>query len=158
MALYKNIDVDFVERTKENLTYIEDCNVQLPQEITHLLNCCYGLLVLPEQKMADIITLMPQDLSFYGIDKESISTHRPKTFVNFITSMRNGFAHAHLQSLAEDGKTDFVALAIMDYAADGVKNGTYHTRIELSIPQLKNFILKFSQEYLRCKNQIENKS
>jgi len=153
MGLYKNIEVDFVERTRENLDYIESSNVTLPQEITHLLNYCYGLLVLPEQKMNDIIKMMPQDLSLYGIDPENITTTKEKCFENFIRSMRNGFAHAHIQSLAEDGSEEFVALSIKDYASQhDIEIGNPHTTIEISLEQLKKFILKFSQKYIECKN------
>ena len=155
MGLYKNIDVDFVERTMENLDYIESHSINIPQEITHLLNYCYGLLVLPKQKMSDIISKMPQELSYYGIKEEDISTTKSKTFVNFITSMRNGFAHAHLQSLALDNGCDFVALAIKDCDNWNKKNPVPHTTIELSLEQLKNFVIKFSQEYLKCKKQLE---
>jgi len=156
MGLYKNIDVDFVERTIEDLDYIEKNNVNLPQEITHLLNYCYGLFVLPEQKIDDIIALMPQELSYYGIRKEDITSHRKKTFKNFIRSMRNGFAHAQLKSLAMKSSTDFSALSIEDYDIDnkGHKKKTPHTSIELSLDQLKSFILKFSHEYIKCKKQI----
>ena len=158
MGHYKNIEVDFVERTKENLEFLEKNNVNLPQEITHLLNYCYGLIVLPEQKMNNIISLMPQDLSYYGIKEGDVTTNNPKTFENVIRSLRNGFAHAHLQSLTDEKGKDFIALAIKDYAREkDVINDTPHTTIELSLEQLKSFILKFSQEYIACKRKIEQK-
>ena len=148
MGLYKNIEVDFVTRTIENLDFIEQNSIKLPQEITNFLNLCYGLLVLPSQNMDNIISKMPQELSYYGIDENNISITNDKLISKIIRSMRNGFAHGHIQALSMDGNDEFAAIAIEDYY-QGKKSP--HFRIELSLKQLKQFIITFSQEYIKHK-------
>lgn len=152
MSLYKNIDVDFVARTKENLDFIEQQSITFPQEVTLFLNMCYGLLVLPQQKIDDVIARMHQELSYYGIGDSCFMTAKEKTLKNFIRSLRNGFAHGHLQSLSLNENDDFSAIMIKDYKnKTAEKNNNPHTTIELSLTQLKDFMKKFSCEYLHYK-------
>ena len=148
MSVYKNIEVDFVKRTIENFDYMEKNSIKLPQEITNFLNLCYGLLVLPNHNLNKIITKMPQELSYYGINENDISMIQDKSFPKMVRSMRNGFAHSHIQSLSLDGNDEFVAIAIEDYH-HGEKSP--HFRIELSLEQLKQFVITFSQEYIKNK-------
>lgn len=156
MSVYRNIDVDFVSRTKKNLEYIRNNSIEMPEEITNFLNNCYGLLVLPVQQLENVLPLMRKDLSFYGIDPSYITSSKEKTFENIVRSLRNGFAHAHLQSLSPQEGDDFVAIKILDYSSQkDVTSNNPHTQIELSLEQLKKFVLKFSEEYLKQQEQLE---
>ncbi len=146
MGLYKNIKVDFIKRTKENLDYIMNNSIVLPQEITHFINMCYGLLIFPVQNIDNIISQMPQDISHYGVNDSDITISSDKSFRKVIKSMRNGFAHGHLQSLSLKEGTEFDAIAIEDIKKNG---STPHIRIELSLEQLQRFILTFTEEYLK---------
>ena len=63
MGLYENIDIDFAKRTSK---IIEQYKQHIPRgsenfEVTLLVNCLVGLLILPQQKRYDLIPDVPVD-------------------------------------------------------------------------------------------------
>ena len=155
MSQYKNISVDFVERSIKKNMYLQENNVKLPQEVTHFLNYCYGLLILPKQNINDVLVLMPQELKYYGIESNNFKSTKAWTFEQFITSMRNALAHSHIQTYAETGTDNIKEVELSDYASENdAKTGSPHTQITLTLEEFEVFISRFSSEYLKAKEII----
>ena len=68
---YNNFELDFVERTMQNLQEIEELSKNI-YEFTNLLNQCYGLLIVPGEfaKRRGLISNMNKHLDYYGFKKE----------------------------------------------------------------------------------------
>ena len=159
MPMYNNVEIDFVERTFENLNYIEQFHFDKRKlfEVTFFLNHCYGLLIIPQSKIKKVVEKMPQDLSYYGIYKENVVTTQGQDFANVIRSIRNGLSHGHIEFLSENtGNTDNPITHII------IKDKKYnekepHTKITLTVEEFEEFVKRFAKEYLKVKERMSRR-
>lgn len=167
--LYKNFEHDFVERTINNLKWIDTKNSidktnkgsTIFYEFTNLINQCLGLILLPSQ-FSDKIFLknFPQELSYYGVGDHivnKIKDNKQKTLSNVMRHIRNGIAHGHIQQVI-DGSDDITDVKIWD-VDQNIENPTEkdaHTIIEFRVEELKTFAIKVAKEYCRLKEEELN--
>lgn len=154
----KKFEVEFVERTKRLLL-----DYQGPYDMSNLLNCTLGLIILPYETMKgrpilpfwDVdITNVPNLPPFafatfnpiQAIDKKSgrIRYYR-KTLKVLLQKIRNGLAHQHVEPVNRNGKFDGVI--IRNYFAEPQRY--MDLEIHFSQQELKDFALFIADEYLR---------
>ena len=115
--LYKNFEHDFVERTINNLKWIDTKNSidktnkdsTIFYEFTNLINQCLGLILLPSQFSNNaFLKCFPQELKIYEVDDsivKKLKSDEPKILSNVLRHIRNGIAHGHIQQVI-DGSDD----------------------------------------------------
>lgn len=98
MSHYKNQEYDFINRTKTIIEQYEKLEIDKGDkfEVTLLLNCLVGLLILPQQNW---FNSLPHDLvsqKEWGIDEKHISTIKKgetKNVKDVARHLRNSIAH-----------------------------------------------------------------
>ena len=159
---YNNFELDFVERTMQNLQEIEELSKNI-YEFTNLLNQCYGLLIVPGEfaKRRGLISNMNKHLDYYGFKKEqSLRFDADKlTIPNLLRHLRNGLAHGRIEVLDYDNGT-IAGIKIWDTYSNKkiVLNKDIHTIIVFSVEELRTFAIKVAEEYCRLKKEELNQA
>ena len=163
---YKNFEHDFVERTINNLRWIDTKNSidktnkdsTIFYEFTNLINQCLGLILLPSQFSNDaFLKRFPQELKIYEVDDsivKKMKSDEPKILSNVLRHIRNGIAHGHIQQVM-DGKNDITDVKIWDvnhYINNPTENDA-HTIIEFRVEELKLFAINVAKEYCKLKKE-----
>ena len=169
--LYKNFEHDFIERTINNLTWIDTKNSidktnkdsTIFYEFTNLINQCLGLILLPSQfSNSTFLANFTQELTHYGVGDNivnKIKGNKDKTLSNILRHLRNGIAHGHIQQYSANNH-DITDVRILD-ADKGVvitSDDDAHTIIELNIEELRTFAIKVAEEYCRLKKEELNQA
>ena len=164
--LYKNFEHDFIERTINNLKWIDTKNSidktnkdsTIFYEFTNLINQCLGLILLPSQfSNSTFLANFTQELTHYGVGDNivnKIKGNKDKTLSNILRHLRNGIAHGHIQQYSANNH-DITDVRILD-ADKGVvitSDDDAHTIIELNIEELRTFAIKVAEEYCRLKKE-----
>ncbi len=119
----KNFDIDFVERTKEIVT-----EYQGERDVSNLINCTLGLLILPyenikntigdafwQDNIANVKELSDVNIKRFDpirkIKREKI-TFYPRTVKVFLQKIRNGLAHQNIQAINDGGKFTGITIKI----------------------------------------------
>ena len=110
---YDRIETDFVLRTKKLIEQYEG-----DYEVTLLINCCIGLLVLPREKHINSIPdiLISESGKTWGLSRNSITTDCRECgykLRNIIRRIRNGICHFKVKTIP-DGSGEIVELEIRD--------------------------------------------
>lgn len=132
---YQDINKDFIRRT---LKIIEDYSGEY--EITLLLNCCTGLLVLPKEVYECVIpsTDIPASGSLWGLKRSYLSFGAQGAdyrLNDVIRRLRNGICHFKVQTIP-DGSGQISTLVIKDSNS----SGTSIFEAELPISALKELV------------------
>ena len=150
--LYKNFELDFVERTLSNIKWLEEKisiskeNSSTFYEVTNIINQCLGLILLPSQFSDDTFLLkFTQELTHYGVGDDivnKIKDNKPKILCNVLRHLRNGIAHGHIQQYSVINN-DITDIRILDTNKDVVitSDKDAHTIIEFNIEQFKTFVI-----------------
>lgn len=164
--LYKNFEHDFVERTINNLKWIDTKNSidktnkdsTIFYEFTNLINQCLGLILLSSQFSNDaFLKCFPQELKIYEVDDsivKKLKSDEPKILSNVLRHIRNGIAHGHIQQVI-DGSDDITDVKIWD-VDQNIENPTEkdaHTIIEFRVEELKLFAINVAKEYCKFKKE-----
>ena len=101
---YDRIEVDFIERTLELICKYEEDE---DYEVTLLINCCLGLLVLPKEKHLNSIPdkKIPATSDLWGLSRHSVTVDCPccgYKLSNVIRRIRNGICHFKIKTLRDD--------------------------------------------------------
>ena len=152
MSMYNNVEIDFVERTCQNLKHIERLNFDEHKffEVTFFLNHCYGLLIFPQSKIMKVVKKMRQDLSYYDINEDNVVTTHDKDFATVIRSMRNGLSHGHIEFQSGNTDNTITRIVIKDKKNKEIEP---HTTITLSVEEFEEFVKRFAKEYLKVKKK-----
>jgi hypothetical protein len=138
---------DFVKRTKEIIQQYD--NVVVPDkeryEVTLLLNCMVGLLILPQQKW---LNNLPSDViteKKWGIDSNKIDilSQQNKTVKEVARHMRNAISHFRFFALNENREINSIWFIDHDLKT---KKDTFE--VTLSVANLRTFVEKLSSWHL----------
>lgn len=134
---YCDINIDFIKRTVD---IINDYDGQY--EVTLLLNCCTGLLVLPKEVHNNLIPNLeiPVTGSIWGLKRSYLSFGSQGddyTLSYIIRRLRNGICHFKVQTLP-DGSGNISTLIINDF--NGSRSSTDTFKAELPISALKELV------------------
>lgn len=155
MSIYQN-KIDFIKRTKEFLT-IKDANVE-KYDKTFFLNCCMGLLVVPQQladKHEQITIPGNVDYENWGIKIENIKVNTPKknckehSINNIAYHFRNSACHYLVDVMTCNVET-LEHITINDENPNGEKT----FELKLSFDDFKKFVLKYADEVLNILGTI----
>ena len=132
---YQNINKDFIHRT---LKIIQDYSGDY--EVTLLLNCCTGLLVLPKEiyEQSIPVTEIPVNGSLWGLKRSYLSFgSQGQNFGlnDIIRRLRNGICHFNVQTVP-DGSGEISTLIIKD----SNPNGTSTFEAQLPIKAFKELV------------------
>jgi hypothetical protein len=121
MGIYKNIDIDFAKRTLKIIEQYDRAKTPGREnfEVTLLVNCFVGLLILPHERRIGVIPDVELDqLDKWDIDPAFIKDWgmmkkgERKTLRLLVRRLRNSVAHFHIE--AEGTKQDIECLKFSD--------------------------------------------
>ena len=141
MSEYTNFPIDFVKRTKANLSdYSGDF------EVTNLINSCLGLIIIPKQRISDRIPtyeFTEQNCDF-GITLKNICFEQNKNYElsNILRHIRNGLAHGRIEQKSKNG--EIAGLRIYDKNNNSGENFS----IEFSVEEFKRFAISVSNKFI----------
>lgn len=156
MGYFKCQEKDFVERTIAILEQYEIIKEKTPQEyydITLLMNCSLGLLILPQQVWFDRLPKDIIDQEKWGIDPSDISTSETiskekkakvdeKSVRCMARHIRNSISHYRFNILSSNDTN-------LDYIEIEDKLGSKTTfKAEISIEHFRTFVLSLANFYL----------
>ena len=99
---YEKMEVDFIKRTLKLISKYKG-----DYEVTLLINCCLGLLVLPKEKHLNSIPkqeIPPAD-ALWGLSRDSVIVdcqHCGYMLSDIIRRIRNGICHFKIKTLPDD--------------------------------------------------------
>lgn len=144
MSCYKSKG-EFVERTKKIL------NKKSKYEDTLFINCCVGLLFIPQQIAKDnhsIAIIEAINSAEWGIDPKackpntSAKGYQKDSVENIARHFRNAIAHGHFDLVdCNAGKTTLESIHITDYNT----NNQLTFDLTLSMEDFKKFVKKYSE-------------
>jgi HEPN pEK499 p136 len=152
MAGYKDFNKDVIERTIEIVDSYDKIKGE-KYEVTLLINCLTGLLVLPKEilskkKCYSLPDSNLEDLKDWGIKQEHIKevscTSCGYKLNNIVRHMRNSVAHMRIESL-NDASGKIVELRFKD---SGFK-------AEIPIDALEEFVKKLAGSVINKKDEDE---
>lgn len=142
MSIYKN-RAEFISRTLSFLDkYEKDCNF----EKTFFLNCCLGLLVIPQQCAVQDSNLYVSNIVDYenwGIDVTKIKDILPPndySIENIARHIRNSLCHFRFDIMQQDTEK-IKTIQVIDYEGN---NKSFD--LTLDFADFKKFILKYANE------------
>ena len=121
MGIYKDIDTDFARRTLRIIEQYDQAKQPGPEnfEVTLLVNCLVGLLILPHERRMRLIPDVGIDkLHTWSIDPSFINDWgamkkgERKTLRQLVRRLRNSVAHFHIE--AEGNQQDIERLKFWD--------------------------------------------
>ena len=124
---------------------------------TLLLNCCVGLLVLPQQLWFDLLTQEPLVTGNWGVKDSDISllgrnNRKDKTVQNLAYHLRNSISHIRFQAFS-DSNNDIDRIIFKDYIDSSKRIQTLEAAI--SIDCLQTFLNKLSITMLDIMDQAK---
>ena len=152
----KKFEIEFVQRTKSLLI-----DYQGPWDMSNLINCTLGLIILPYETIKG-----KPSLSFWDTELDKIPnlppfklpifepikrikrlrvTYYPKTLKVLLQKIRNGLAHQRIEPVNQDGK--FAGVIIRNYFDDAQTR--QDLEVHFSQQELKGFALFIADEYLK---------
>jgi len=136
---YSNIENDFVSRT---LTLLHGYDGEY--EITLLINCCLGLLVLPKERHYNTIPkrAIPESGELWGMSRKSLTVHCEECgyeLAEVLRRLRNGICHFKLKTLPNNSG---------DIANVEIRDGKRFKAI-LSTDQLRDLAVSFGEHVIR---------
>ncbi len=147
MSHYKNQEFDFIYRTKVIIEQYDKLKLSKSEkfEVTLLLNCLVGLLILPQQNW---FNSLPTDLvtqKEWGIDQQHISVIKIgeiKNVKNVARHLRNSIAHYNFKAF-DNKSNDISSIKFEDYDQ---KNKTFEAIIPIS--SIKHFVTKLTNTFV----------
>ena len=93
MTLYNQQEFDFITRTKKIIEQYKNCELDEKFEVTLLINCCVGLLMVPQQHWYESLPshIVSEE---WGITQADISiSTNEKNIANVARHLRNSISH-----------------------------------------------------------------
>jgi len=139
MSHYLNQEFDFITRTKKIIEQYDSFKIDEKDkfEVTLLLNCLVGLLILPQQNWYDSLPTDIMSQKEWGINPEHISSIKKgetKNVKDVARHLRNSVAHYRFKAF--DNSSDKISsIKFEDFDTNGIK--TFEAIIPL--PNLRQF-------------------
>jgi hypothetical protein len=137
---YKRFDTDLIERTRDIIRELSD---KTDKEVTLLINCLYGLVIIPTEKryndnLYDEYKKYCQDkIMEFGFIRKNDDSDR------LFRSIRNALAHKRIRVENQNGKIAKIILSDKK-----TNNADPHTIVEFTVDELKQYALDVADYYL----------
>jgi len=154
MSAYLQQEYDFIERTKNIIEQYSSIKDSPKYEVTLLMNCFIGLLILPQQHWYDKLPDIAISAKEWGISPNDISyikSNEKKDVKNVSRHLRNSISHYRFIAFKDDAN-NISQIRFEDYN----KNNEKTFEAILSVDSIKTFIYHFS-DFL-CKIMQTEKS
>ncbi|MDT3367544.1 MAG: hypothetical protein LIR40_02720 [Bacteroidota bacterium] len=134
MSHYNNQELDFVFRTKKIIKQYDSFQIEKAEkyEVTLLLNCLVGLLILPQQHWFDSLPAYLISQKEWGINPNHISMIKKgetKNVKDIARHLRNSIGHYKFKAF-ENKSTDISSIKFEDFDPQG--NKTFEAIIPIS--------------------------
>ena len=142
---YPDFKTDFVKRT---IKIWEKLSQETEYEVTLLINCLFGLIVIPTENnkiFNDDEKSKEYKKYFIGQLKQYASSwQKDKNNGQLVRCMKNALSHLYIDTEPENGKIKYVKFKDRDG-----KNATeFHTEIKFTVDNLKIFARKIADYFL----------
>ena len=156
---YKHFPIEFVERTK---TLIDEYEGDL--EVSNILNCTLGLILLPYQMTEEEKRSRFRDLPLDEVKQKTEVKIRPRSgeyeimdSAKLVGRVRNGLAHGHINPLSSEGTVTGVVIWDFDPRRNRCSENSEvkkfekcaEVEIEFSVEGLRTFALLVAEIYLK---------
>ena len=156
MSMYHEFTKDFVERTLENLKYIEEAEKEgrSTYEVTQLINSFLGLIVFPQEqdeekiRKVEIEQKIIDDLSSGVMENTYTGQHKKVNLESTVYHFRNANSHGHVEPHADRNK-EISVLYFHDFIQ---QKPTVGFRIEVEISLLRKFAYAFAEGLIKMYN------
>ncbi len=149
MSCYNNQEFDFITRTLKIIDQYEEFKIKDGEkfEVTLLLNCLIGLLILPQQIWYERMPLNLISESEWGIIDSHIlfmQENEIRSIKNITRHFRNSISHYKFKVFS-NSSNEINDIKFQDFNPNGIK--TFDAIIP--IENFKVFVLKFSENCLK---------
>ena len=137
---YTDFKTDFVNRTIEIIDKLSD---KTDYEVTLLINCLFGLIVIPTEYKYHRGNYKKYEK--YCLEKinQYSSRWNCKDEHQLVKCIKNSLSHLNFHTASDGGKISLVKFK------DKLKDDTeFHTEIEFTVDNLKEFALEMAKHYL----------
>ncbi len=139
MEYPNGIEIDFIKRTLELINSYSGNN-----DVTLLINCCLGLLVLPKEKHFKSIPIeeIPLKGKLWGLSRKSVNVGCPVCgyqLSDVIRRIRNGVCHFKVKTIP-DGSGEINMLEVKD---------TGEFKVTITVEELKEFAVSLATHVLK---------
>ncbi len=142
---YNDFEKDFPRHTIEIL---EKYFSKEPHNVTLLINCMVGLLILPQEKFFKNNTFLkklPEEIPpDWGLTREHVKqvqcSARGYKLENIVRHMRNAVAHMKIKTIPRSNN-EIEKITFKDIS---------NFELEIPVADLKTFIIKLSQHIIEC--------
>ena len=152
MSSYKHI-IDIVSRT---ISLLED-QKDSKYETTLFLNCCLGLLIIPQQETKRTKPVnLGETVSYedWGINPSEIKGSMPTSNLDEIARhFRNSLSHGRFDIIECNPGSLIENIRIRDFDNENDDNNKPNFDLTLSIDEFKKFVLKYAKE---IDNKLKN--
>lgn len=146
---YRNdFEVEFVKRTIDLINALSDST---NLEVTLLINCLYGLIVIPTEKRyprgtyRKYINACKDKIEIYASHvKLNNINNSNNTDKHLVKCMKNALSHLHIEIASNLGQ-----IAMVKFRDKGKTDLEYHTELEFTVEDLKNYALEIAKAYLQ---------
>ena len=151
MSHYKNQEIDFINRTKTIIQQYDRFQIVETEkyEVTLLINCLIGLLILPQQHWFDNLPTQEVSQKEWGINPKHISTIKKgetKNVKNVARHLRNSIAHYNFK-VFENTSNEISSIKFEDFettnGATKQKIKTFEATITVSC--IRQFTTKLTE-------------
>ena len=142
MSAYKQQEFDFVLRTQKIIGQYNSLSIKNKYEVTLLLNCFVGLLILPQQAWYESLPDELISLQKWGISPNQIvfiKDSETKSIKNITRHLRNSISHYRFEVFSNVNKK-ISELKFNDYDLNEVK--TFEATLSIKI--ISSFLKIFS--------------
>ena len=153
MSHYKQQEFDFIDRTKQIIKQYDNLTPSTGEEkyeVTLLLNCLVGLLILPQQEWFGHLPTEITTSNDWGIDETEIEVIKnsslkdeDKTIANIAKHLRNSVAHYRFKVFS-DKKEDIGDIEFSDYKGVKKKEREKTFKAKISVKSLQKFTEKLT--------------
>jgi len=155
MSHYLHQEFDFVERTKRIIEQYDSLTIPEKDkfEVTLLLNCLVGLLILPQQNWYDNLPSEIISQKEWGITPEHISFIKrgeTKNIKDISRHLRNSVAHYRFKAF-DNSSNKISRIKFEDFEQSG--NKTFEALIPLA--NLRQFTNRLSDNFMTEMNKLK---
>lgn len=155
MSHYLHQEFDFVERTKKIIEQYDSLTIPEKDkfEVTLLLNCLVGLLILPQQNWYDNLPSEIISQKEWGITPEHISFIKrgeTKNIKDISRHLRNSVAHYRFKAF-DNSSNKISRIKFEDFEQSG--NKTFEALIPLA--NLRQFTNRLSDNFMTEMNKLK---
>ena len=150
MSNYKNQEFDFIKRTKKIIEQYQNFQIEKEEsfEVTLLLNCLVGLIIIPKQHWFDSLPTEIVSQKEWGINQDNILFIKEpelKTVKNIARHIRNSISHYNFIAF-DNSANEINSIMFRDFMDDKKEEKTFEA--DISIEGLRLFTTNLTNIFL----------